>query len=751
MTFIKTNINRRSFIKVSALAGGGMALSFSWLAGCKPTDREEILQMPKEWFELNNYIKIGENGVVTLVSANPEFGSNVKTSMPMILADELDVDWNNVIVEQADFYPERYDRQFTGGSQGIRLGWTPLRTAGATARAMLINAAAQTWKLPANEITTSAGMIHHESSGKKASYGEMASLAATLEVPEEVALKEISDFKIIGHSKKNVDGLDIVTGKPLFTLDHDQEGMLIAMIVHPPAFGMKVKSVDDSETKNLPGINKIFSIKTLKDDYIRNAFDTTTFTELVVIAGKTTWEVLNAKKAIKVEWEKAKEQEVTVQGWGGNQQSVTIPAGLESSMNHRGMMAEQSKKAGNILRKDGDPESAFKHAAKIIERTYTAPFLAHNCMEPVNCFADVRPDKAILYAPIQAPELIRNTLAARLGLAKENIQINLARMGGGFGQRAYGHHLVEAAVISQELKRPVKMVYTREDDMTYGIYRPTYSATYRAALDKNNNLVAFHVKAGGIPETPIHPNRFPAGAIDNYLAEGWEIPSNITIGAFRAPRSNFMASAEQSFLDELAEAMDKDPIDFRLELLERAEKNPVGENNDYEANRYAGVLKLVKEKSNWDPQKKDAKRGVAAYFCHNTYVAEVMDLEMRNNEPYITNVIAAVDCGIVVNPDAAANMGEGGIVDGIGNALFGEQFFKNGVPEKSNFDTYKMIRQREAPKHIDVHFVKNDIAPTGLGEPLFPPTFAAVANALYKATGKRFYDQPFMQNILPRG
>jgi isoquinoline 1-oxidoreductase subunit beta len=742
MTIVKTIINRRSFIKVSAMAGGGMILSFSWLAGCNPTD-EEVISLPKEWFLLNSYIKIGDNGVVNLMSPNPEFGSNVKTSMPMILADELDIKWKRVIVEQADFYPERFERQFTGGSQSIRLGWKNLRTAGATARQMLINAAAETWKVPAGEITTEAGTLHHKASGKKAGYGEMASLAATLPVPKEVKLKDVGDFKIIGTSTKNVEGLNIVTGKPLFTLDYKQEGMLIAMIVHPPAFGLKVKSVDDAEAKTMSGIKDVFTIKTLADDYERNGFDTTSFTELVVVVGKTTWEVMNAKKALKIEWEKISDTNIVVDAWG-SKQSVKIPAGLESTAEHKTKMAEWANKPGKILRRDGDPETIFKKANRILERTYTAPFLAHNTMEPVNCFAHVTADKAEIYGPIQAPEFIMKALSARLGLPKEKIHIKLARMGGGFGQRAYGHHLVEAAVISQKLNAPVKMVYTREDDMTYGIYRPTYSATYRAALDEKNNLLAFHVKAGGIPETPIHENRFPAGAIDNYLAEGWEIGSNITIGAFRAPRSNFIAGAEQSFLDELAEEMGKDPIEFRLELLNRARTNPVGKDNDYDAARYAGVLMLVREKSGWGKDQPGVNRGVSAYFCHNSYVAEVLDLVMQNNKPVIQKVYAAVDCGIVVNPDAAANMGEGGIVDGIGNALYGEMTFQNGVPDKSNFDKYRMIRHSEAPKSIEIFFVKNEIDPTGLGEPLFPPIFGAVANALYRASGKRVYQQPFL-------
>lgn len=751
MATLDKKLDRRSFLKVSALAGGGMVLSFSWLAGCKPTE-EEMIGLPKEWFELNSYIKIGENGAVTLYSPNPEFGSNVKTSMPMILADELDVDWKNVFVEQADFYPERYERQFTGGSQGIRQGWKPLRTAGATARALLVAAAAQTWNVPASEITTAAGRLEHKASGKKAHYGEMASLAANLEVPEELPLKEIKDFKIIGTSKRNVDGEKIVTGKPLFAIDHKVEGMKYAALVMPPAFGMRLKSFDKSSVTGMSGIMDVFPISLFKEDYARNFFDTTTFPEVVAIVGNSTWEVMQAKKNLNVEWEKAPESSFTLAGRGGGTSIATIPSGLENTLSHKARMAEYIQKQGNVVRRDGDPEGAFKKAAKVLERTYTAPFLAHNTMEPMNCFADVKGDKAVVYGPTQAPEFIMGTLVQALGIPRENIQINLARMGGGFGRRAYSHHMVEAALISQKIQAPVKLVYTREDDMSAGVYRPTYSATYRAALDENNNLLAFHVKAGGIPETPLHANRFPAGAIDNYLAEAWDIPSNITIGAFRAPRSNFIAGAEQSFLDELAEEMGKDPIEFRLELLKRAETIPVGENNDYNAKRYAGVLELVREKSNWNTPQANVSRGVSAYFCHNSYVAEVVDTVIKDNQPVVESVYAAVDCGIVINPDAARNMGEGAVVDGIGNAFFGELTFDNGAPSKRNFDKYRMIRIGEAPKKIEVHFVENNEDPTGLGEPLFPPVFAAVANSLYKATGKRYYEQPFapqleMQNL----
>ena len=744
MATVKTTLGRRSFLKSSVLAGGGMMLSFSWFAGCEIPNRKEaaIIEMPEEWFELNSYIKIGDNGVVTLFNPNPEFGQNVKTSMPMILADELDVDWKNVIVEQANFYPKRYDRQFTGGSQSIRQGWNILRTAGATAKRMLVTAAAQHWQVPVNEVTAKAGILYHTATNKEISYGEIASLAAIQPIPEEVELKEIKDFKIIGTSKKNVAGTEIVTGKPMFGIDYQVEGMLIAMIIHPPAFGMKLKKFDATKAKSMPGIKDVFKIDTLKSDYARNYFDTTTFTELITVVGNSTWEVMQAKKEVVVDWEQAPEHTFQMDA-RGNKIAINVPAGLESTTVHQTKMNQYNKNPGRILRKDGDPEKAFKNAAKILERTYSAPFLAHNTMEPVNCFANVSAEKAELYGPIQAPEFIIGTLSERLKLPKDKIQINLARMGGGFGLRAYGHHMIEAAVISQEMKAPIKMVYTREDDMSYGIYRPSYTATYKAAMDENNNLIAFHVKAGGIPESPLAPNRFPAGAIENYLAEAWEIPSNITIGAFRAPRSNFIAGAEQSFLDELAEELGKDPIEFRLELLERAKNNPVGENNDYDPERYAGVIKLVKSKSNWD-EINDKSRGFSAYFCHNTYVAQVLDLEIENDKPKVNNVYAAVDCGIVVNKDAAKNMGEGAIIDGIGNSLYGEQTFKDGAPQKLNFDRYQLIRMSEAPKSIEVHFVENEHNPTGMGEPLFPPIFATMANALYRATGQRHYQQPFI-------
>jgi len=729
------------------MAGGGLMISFSWLSEFSLAGKINGTDLPEQWNEINGYIKITPDNIVKIMAPNPEFGQNVKTSLPMMVAEELDVDWKDVVVEQAPFDTKLFTRQMAGGSQSVRSAWKPLRQAGASARHMLKEAAAQTWNVPIEEVTTKAGMLYHEKTGKSGKYGQFASKASGIPVPKDVKPKEPKDFKIVRTSKKNVEGLNIVTGKPLFGLDYRQDGMLIAMIHHPPAFGMRLKSYDAAQALKMPGIQDVFVLNVYDDDYEREIFDTRTFNEILVVVGKTTWEVMNARKKLDVQWEPLVEKKETVNMFGRKQEEIT-PAGLESSELHYKKMQEKAKEPATLLRKDGDPDTAFKNAAQIIERTYTAPFLAHNALEPQNCFAHVTDEKALLIGPLQAPEFTERTLAARLKLPLEKIDIQMTRMGGGFGRRAYGHYLVEAAIISRHIKAPVKLVYSREDDMTYGIYRPMYTATYRAALDANKNLIAFHVKGGGLPEHAVHANRFPAGAVDNYLAESWQIPTNITIGAFRAPRSNFAAAAEQSFLDELAEAMGKDPIDFRLDLLKRAKENPVGKNNEYDADRYAGVLKLVKEKSGWnDPENKKYNRGVAAYFCHNSYAAHVVDMIKRDGQPYVERVFSAIDCGIVVNPDAAINMVQGAVVDGIGNSLYGGLTLKDGVAQQNNFSQYRIIRFHEAPKTIEVHFVESDIDPTGLGEPPFPPVFGAVANALYKTAGKRFYEQPFILQL----
>ncbi len=712
-------------MKASALAGGGMMLGFSWTAGCRPAS-PAVKGIPEEWYDINAFLKIGNNGLVTIMSPNPEIGQNVKTSMPMIVAEELDVDWKDVVVEQAGLNTEDFDRQMAGGSQSIRHGWPGLRMAGATARRMLLEAAAQRWNVPVDELTTEAGFIRH--GDQRLGYGEVASEAVSIPVPEEVDLKDAKDFTIVGTARRNVDGREIVTGKPLFGIDTKRDGMLIAMIVHPPAFGMTIKSLDDAEARAMPGIRHVFTINAAPDGFDPQWSDVNAFPELAVVVGTSTWEVMKAKKALKVEWE-------------------TLSP-LESSVDHSRRLTELLQNGtAEPARRDGHPEAAFRQAAQVVERSYSAPFLAHNTMEPMNFFADVRQDRAELVGPIQTPAALRTSVATLLGMNEEQVTVQMTRMGGGFGRRLYGNFGVEAALISQKARAPVQLVYTREDDMTQGTYRPAYRVVYRAALDDRGRLIGFHVRGAGVHGSPVFANRFPAGAVDHYLAENFSLDSNISTGAWRAPRSNFIAGAEQSFLDEVAEVAGKDPIDFRLELFDRAISDPVGDEHDYDAKRYAGVLRLVREKSGWDSAAPGVHRGVSAYFCHNSYVAEVVDVVVEGTEPKVQKVWCAVDCGIVINPDAAKNQVEGGIVDGIGHATYSALTFTDGRPDQQNFDRYRMIRIREAPREIEAFFVDNGIDPTGLGEPTLPPVSGALANALAKATGRRFYDQPFINEL----
>ncbi|WP_462252397.1 molybdopterin cofactor-binding domain-containing protein [Ekhidna sp.] len=723
MTLIKTQYNRRSFLKVSAAAGGGMLIGFNWLTGCTPASTpEEQLAIPSEWFDINGYVKIGDTGLVTIYSPNPEIGQNIKTSMPMVVAEELDVDWNNVVVEQAPLNTGFYQNQFAGGSLSLRLSWDALRMAGATGKQMLLLAAAKEWGVSASDLIAEGGIIKEKGGERSMGYGDIVAKAVDIEVPEEVTLKEPKDYKLIGKPTKNVDGEKIVTGKPLFGIDYEVEGMKLAVIHHPPAFGTKILSFNEEEIKAMSGVTDAFIIDTNTGSDSWSAVNA--FQQLVAIVGETTWQLMKAKKALKVEYEETSAPE------NSEMHQVRMVTDLEN---------------GEIIedRKDGDVDAAFAKAAKVVERTYTSPFMAHNTMEPMNFFANVTEDKAELVGPIQTPEALEGMVSALLDMPLENITVDMTRQGGGFGRRLYGSFGVEAAAISKKAGVPIKLIYKREDDMTQGTYRPPYRSVYKAGLDENGNMIAFQARGVGLPGGSVFPNRFPAGAVENYHAERIASSTNITTAAWRAPRSHFTAGAEQAFLDEVAEVAGKDPIDFRLELFDRAKNNPVGEAYDYDADRYAGVLKLAREKANWGQETPGVYRGIAVYYCHFSYVAEVVDLIMQDGQPKIKKVTAAVDCGIVVNPEGAKNQIEGGIIDGIGHSMYSQLTFENGIPQQQNFDKYNLIRHTQAPEEIEVHFVQNEIAPTGLGEPGLPPAVAALSNAMYQATGKRWYHQPF--------
>ena len=720
MTLIKTKVDRRSFLKTSALAGGGLMIGFAW--GCSPA--ETVRPPASEWFDINAFLTIADNGEITIMSPNPEIGQNVKTSMPMIVAEELDANWEDVIVKQAPLDTKNFQRQVAGGSQSIRQGWQSLRMAGATARHLMLLTAAKEWGIDAASLKTENGYVLNGS--KKLSYGELAGKAANIEVPEEVPLKDPKDFKIIGNSKKNVDLEGIVTGEPLFGIDFQREGMVYATVLRPQAFGTRLKTLDDSEARKVNGVIDVvkFTDHTSEADKARG--------EKVAVIATNTWAAIKGQKALKVTWEDSQKRESTPE------HIAKLDAALQKA---------DSK---SLRRHDGNVSKAFAEADGVFEKSYEAPFLPHNTLEPMNFFADVTDDKVELMGPIQTPQWSLGTIAQLLGRDESEIHIGMTRMGGGFGRRLYGDFVVEAAAISDKIRKPVKLQYTREDDMTAGIYRPSSKYRFQAAY-KNGKVTGYHLTGAGIRMGgTTRENWFPAGGIENYRVDSHNIDSNITTGAWRAPVTNFLAVAEQSFFDELAEEMGIDAIQLRLDILEQAKNSPFGESIDYEPEKMIGVIKLAAEKGNWGKAPNGVSKGFSSYYSHNTYVAEVVDVVTENGQPKVSNITVAVDCGIVVNPDAAINQVQGGAVDGIGHAMYGDFSFQNGTPQANNFDKFRLIRSKEAPT-VDVHFVESLNSPTGLGEPSLPPAGGALANAIAAATGRRVYKIPFSKQDLALG
>lgn len=700
--------SRRNFLRTTALASGGMLIGFNLFTACKSEVEMPVDIASLNFNDFNAFIKIADNGMVTIFSPNPEIGQGVKTSMPMIIAEELDVPWEHVHVAQGILDNKNYQRQVAGGSQSIRFGWDALRQTGATTRQMLVNAAAARWGVDASTCTASEGVITN-ANGETLGYGDVVKEAAVLEVPENVTLKEPKDYKIIGTDAVNVDIDKIITGKPLFGLDYKAEGMKYAVVLRPPAFGKKLVSYDDASAKAVNGV-----------------VDVVRFGDKVAVLANNTWAAIKGKKALTAEWEEDSK--------------------LESTEDHDKLLTEILD--GNKFderRNDGNVDVAFANADKVIERTYESPFLPHNCMEPMNFYADVKPDKIHLVGPIQTPSGTARRVAEMLERNEDEVLLEMTRMGGGFGRRLYGDFVMEAAEISSLTNKPVKVVYTREDDMAAGIYRPAIKYRIAASI-KDGKLTGYHLKEAAINRNMygLIPHFFPAGCIENYKVESANYQSNITVGAWRAPYTNFLAFAEQSFFDELATELGQDPVQLRIDLLQNV-KGTTDEQIQYSGERMEGVIKLAAEKSNWGKAPEGVYQGFAAYYSHNTHVAEVADIEMDTyGNPVVKKITVAVDCGIVVNPTGAKNQIEGGVIDGMGHAMYSDFSFANGKPMATNFDGYRLIRMMETPQ-VETHFVENELSPTGLGEPGLPPAGGAIANAIKAATGQRLTQQPFIK------
>ncbi len=699
---MENNKSRRDFLRNIVLSSGVLIIGFSDAAKAEIVTKKSIL----EGSLFNSYLTIGSDGLVTIYSPNPEIGQGIKTAFALIVAEELDVDWSKVVVKQAALDTKRFDRQLTGGSGAIKHSWERLRKAGASARWALVEAASKKMQTDRSKIKVENGIVS-DGNGKNFSFGELVNDASKVTLPTEIPLKSKSDFKLIGKTTKSVDNKDILLGNPVFGIDYREEGMLYAQIVRAPGFGQKLKGFDATDAKKIDGIVNVVSFK-----------------DKVAIVGKSNWPIMKARKALKIEWITDKK--------------------LENDKIHNQIFTDlMNNPKSEIRRKDGDVEKAFKEAFKVVEAEYQCPFLPHNAMEPMNFFADVKENKVRLVGPTQTPQNAQNQVANLLKIPVENITVELTKMGGGFGRRLNNDYALEAAELSSIVKAPIKLLWTREDDMAGGIYRPAVRYKFKAALNKSGEMTGFMLKGVSLNAgNATRQDNFPVGAVENVLIESLDYKSDITTGPWRAPITNFLAYAEQAFLDEVALAAGKDAVQFRLDLLEKVKKNPVG-NITYEPARFEEVIKTAASRSKWGKTKKGVSQGFSVYFSHNSYVAQVAEMEVKKGKAILKKVFAVTDCGIVINQSGARNQIYGAIVDGIGHAMYGNLNFEEGVPQQNNFGTYRLIKFNEVPE-VDAYFIDNGVDPTGLGEPALPPTGGALANAFYKATGKRLYKQPFI-------
>ena len=690
--------SRRDFIQKTALFTGVFTLGFDWFSA----DASEM-EVVASAGRFNAFLSIDSLGKITLFSPNPEIGQGIKTAFPVVVAEELDVDWAQVQVEQANLDTKLFERQLTGGSGALKHSWERLRKAGATVRKMMMQAAADQWKVDVNSCKTSKGVVLGPS-GQKATYGSLAEAASKLPIPTEVSFKDRKDYKIIGTRVKGVDNKNVVTGKPLFGIDIRKPGMVFAQIIRPP-FGATLKSFSAEDVKKMPGI-----------------LDVVSFKNKVAIVGSSTYEILQARASLTCDY-------------GSD-------SPLESNSTHAKWFDEGMKSdKAQVMRKDGDFAAAFAKAVKVVEATYECPFISHSPMEPMNFFADVKKDSALLAGPTQVPQPAQKAVSDLLKIPIDKVQVEISKMGGGFGRRLNNDFVLEAAELSSIIQKPVLVMWTREDDMSGGTYRPAARYHFKAGLDANGEITAFYLRGVGLNAgNSTRQDNFPVGAIENVLIESFDQKSAVTTGPWRAPITNFLGFAEQAFLDEVAEAGGKDPVQMRLQLLAKVISNPVGKIT-YEPARFEEVIKQVAEKAQWK-KKPGVHQGFSVYYSHLSYVAQIAEVKVENGKPKVTKVTAVTDCGEVINLSGAENQVKGAIIDGMGHALYAKLNFQAGVASPQNFNAYRMIRGNEVPV-IDAHFVNNGIAPTGLGEPALPPTGGSIANAIYAATKKRHYKQPF--------
>ncbi len=747
---MRANTSRREFLKSTAAGSSGLILAFYLPSFASASGADEARIEP------NAFINIDPNGDIRLTITRSEMGQGVRTSLAMILAEELDADWSHVKIEQGDCDP-KYGDMTTGGSMSIRSTWDPLRKAGASARDMLLTAAAETWSVPKNECSTNGNsMVEHKNTGRKLSYGALAAKAAAVPVPKDVPLKDPKDYRIVGTKRGRLDNQHIVIGEAHYGIDTKLPGMLFAVVARPPVFGGKVKKFDATAALAVPGVRKVFEVPVVEmpplfgEERKPDSGHQHYLWGGVAVVADSTWQAIAGRRALSVEWDNG-------------------PGADESTEKQRATLAELLKTPGKELKKIGDPEAAIAGATKTIEAEYETPFLAHMTMEPVNCTASVREGKCEVWAPTQNPNGMAAALASALNLPQSALTIHITLIGGGFGRRLCIDYGVEAALVSRTAGAPVKVLWTREDDIRHDYYRPISRHRLRAGIDAQGHVTSWshHIAApstdgtflgGDLPDTgatEIAGTGLPNGTVPNYSLQQSFLHTAVPRGYWRAVDMNWNHFAVQSFIDEIAAATSKDPLELRKQLISTKEKPSGAGDNESDApvnvDRLVAVLNLVAEKSGWGkPLPPGRGRGIAGLYGFGSYVAHVAEVTVaKDGSLHVDRVVVAVDCGQVINPDTVAAQVEGGVVFGLTSALYDEITIESGQVQQTNFDNYPVLRITDMPK-VEVYIVPSHEAPGGIGEPGVPSTAPAVANAVFAATGKRLRRLPFQTQELAK-
>ncbi|MBY0511468.1 MAG: molybdopterin-dependent oxidoreductase [Rhodospirillaceae bacterium] len=735
--------SRRGFLKASVATGGGLMLNFSLapVTGAAASTGNER--------SLSAFIRIATDGVVTIAAKNPEIGQGIKTALPMIIAEELDVAWKDVRVEMAALDAEKFGAQGSGGSRSIPNNWDNMRRVGAAGRQMLVSTAAKALRVPESELTTADGQVIHAASGRTLSYGALAEKAAQAAVPDlkAVSLKDPKTFKIIGTPTKDVDGPAIVSGKPLYGIDVSVPGMLHATFEKCPVFGGTVKNCNLEEVKRLPGVRHAFVVEgTMPPGAVSL---TAGLAGGVAIVADTWWQAMTARRKLRVEWNVG-------------------DAATQSSQGFAAKAAAMAKQKPEVsIREDGDIAAALQGSAKVIEAAYSYPFVAHATMEPQNATSHFKNGKMEIWVPTQFGGSGRTLVSKTLGIPEKDITVHVTRSGGGFGRRASNDAMLESAWISREVNAPVKLVWSREDDMRHDCYRPGGFHNFKAGLDAQGRLIALsdhfvsYGKDGAFASMAFMGNTtYPAEFVPNLSFGTSLMPLGTPTGPLRAPGSNALAFVFQSFLDEVAHASGRDPLAFHMDLLaeRRAAVLPppagaAGTPPTFKPERMIATLKLAAEKAGWGrTMPKNTALGIAYYFSHQGYVAHVAEVTASVNGQTlgpvkVNKVWVAADVGShIVNPSGAENQVQGSVLDGVGQ-MFGQQItIAKGAVVEGNFDTFPLLRMHEAPP-VEVHFLQSENNPTGLGEPALPPALPAIGNAIFAATGYRVRDVPLNKAV----